>query len=206
MQLLDSEGVDRLSMRQLAAALGTVSSTLYWHVRDKDELLLLILDEALRDVTVPADGDWDARLLETLVRCYEALRPRPALVDVLWRAAWDLGPEALRVADSLTGLVAQSGLPDAEVGDCYLGLITLLYGFVAGAQAPAGPGYRAVHEGLAAAGGGHTAGPGHQYPSLMRYGPGTGPDMDPRFRYAAARFIDGVRARAASGGQSAGPP
>ena len=41
-QLLDTEGVEKLSMRKLAKTLGTVSSTLYWHVKDKDELAAVV--------------------------------------------------------------------------------------------------------------------------------------------------------------------
>jgi AcrR family transcriptional regulator len=196
MRLLDTEGAEKLSMRKLAESLGTVSSTLYWHVRDRDELLRLILDETLREVVVPEDGEWDVRLLATLVRCYDALRPRPALVDVLWHAAWDLGPQTLRVADGLTGLVAASGLPRKEVGDCYLGLISLLFGFVAAAGAPGNPSYREVRARQSAADDEPAAAP--RYPNLMRYGPGADPQaMARQFRYAAERFVAGVRTRVA---------
>lgn len=200
MRLLDTEGAEKLSMRKLAESLGTVSSTLYWHVRDRDELLRLILDETLREVVVPEDGEWDVRLLATLVRCYDALRPRPALVDVLWHAAWDLGPQTLRVADGLTGLVAASGLPRKEVGDCYLGLISLLFGFVAAAGAPGNPSYREVRARQPAGGDGDGDEPSAtpRYPNLMRYGPGADPEaMVRQFRYAAERFVAGVRARVA---------
>ena len=91
-------------MRTLAKKLGTGSSTLYWHVRDKDELLLLILDETLRAVTVPDPGEWDARLLEALVRSHESLLHRPAwamrpsslLIDP--RAAIDVAPSRCKLA------------------------------------------------------------------------------------------------------------
>ncbi|WP_157594713.1 TetR/AcrR family transcriptional regulator [Streptosporangium amethystogenes] len=201
-RLLDTEGVEKLSMRKLANTLGTGSSTLYWHVRDKDELLLLILDETLREVTVPAAGTWDVRLLETLVRCHEALLPRPALVDVLWRAAWELGPETLRVADALTGLVAESGLPDDEVGDSYMALITLLFGFVAGERtSPGNPRYSEARAE------GETAGSGPPYPNLMRYAPGAGVEtMARQFRYAVERFITGIKLRVAEHERAADAP
>jgi AcrR family transcriptional regulator len=193
---LDSEGVEKLSMRSLARALGTGSSTLYWHVCDKDELLRLILDETLGGVTVPEVGDWDARLLGTLVRCHDALKSRPALVDVLWRAAWQLGPETLRLADALIGLVAESGLPDEEVADSYMALLTLVFGFVAGEQSsPGNPRYSEVH---AARRDDATTGAGGRYPNLTRYGPGAGADALARqFRYAIERFVAGIRVRVA---------
>jgi TetR/AcrR family transcriptional regulator, tetracycline repressor protein len=39
LELLNEEGLDRLSTRRLAARLGVQSATLYWHVKNKQELL-----------------------------------------------------------------------------------------------------------------------------------------------------------------------
>jgi TetR/AcrR family tetracycline transcriptional repressor len=51
LDLLDENGLAGLTLRELAGRLGIRAPTLYWHVRDKRELLDLlaaaILDEAL---------------------------------------------------------------------------------------------------------------------------------------------------------------
>lgn len=202
-QLLDAEGVEQLSMRRLAKALGTGSSTLYWHVRDRDELLLGILDETLADVAIATDGTWDERLRETLVRCHQALLPRPALIDVLWGAAWRLGPETLRVADGLVGLVAESGLPDDEVADSYLALLSLLFGFVAGERSS--PGNPRFSEAVAGDDAADTEIVAEQYPNLARYGPGAAQEaLERQFGYALDRFLTGIGARAAE--LAAAPP
>ena len=179
-------------MRSLATALGTGPSTLYWHVHDKEDLLLLILDETVRPIRAPVHGSWDFRLEETLLRCHEALLPRPALVDILWRSAWHLGPEVLRVADSLVGLVAESGLPEAEIGEAYLALITLLYGYVmAQRSSPGNPSYREMLDTSP------DSPSGDLYPNLTRYGPGAVRDQG-QFRYAVEMFIDTIKVRAAA--------
>lgn len=195
-RLLDTDGVEHLSMRRLARSLGTGPATLYWHVHDKDELLLLILDETLRNVSIPDDGSWDERLIRSMVASHEALLPRPALIEVLWGAGWELGPETLRVADGLVRLVAESGLPEDEVADCYFALITLLFGFVAGeGSSPGNPTYREVRARLPSMDG-HSSGLSEQYPNLVRYGPDARLEsMDKRFRYALERFLAGIRAR-----------
>src|SRR3954452_11570162 len=54
--LLDEEGAGRLTMRRLAERLGTGSTTLYWHVETKDDVLDLALDRIFGDVPVPAPG------------------------------------------------------------------------------------------------------------------------------------------------------
>ena len=43
--LLDEVGLDELTMRRLADRLGVKAASLYRHVRDKDELLILLGDE-----------------------------------------------------------------------------------------------------------------------------------------------------------------
>ncbi|MEV0387133.1 TetR/AcrR family transcriptional regulator [Nonomuraea sp. NPDC050643] len=51
--LLDEEGVTRLTMRRLAERLNTGSTTLYWHVKTKDDVLDLALDAIFREVRLP---------------------------------------------------------------------------------------------------------------------------------------------------------
>jgi TetR/AcrR family transcriptional regulator, tetracycline repressor protein len=63
--LLDEGGLEGLTLRRLADRLGIRAPTLYWHVRDKRELLDLmvsvIMDEALADWREPRPGQpwWD---------------------------------------------------------------------------------------------------------------------------------------------------
>ena len=63
--LLDEGGLEGLTLRRLAGRLGIRAPTLYWHVRDKRELLDLmvsvIMDEALADWREPHPGQpwWD---------------------------------------------------------------------------------------------------------------------------------------------------
>lgn len=187
--LLDKEGVEGLSMRKLAGVLGTGPATLYWHVRDKDELLALILEDTLRSIEAPIEGEWDERLSVLLLAARRALLPRPALIEVLWSSEWeDLGPETLRIADTMIGLIAESGLPEEEVADAYFGVLVFLYGFVWGETMSAGNRvYRAEEPSERV--------PGTMlYPNLVRYGPGADSGgMDRRFRNGISRLIGGIR-------------
>jgi AcrR family transcriptional regulator len=76
LELLDEAGLDGLTLRQLAGRLGIRAPTLYWHVRDKRELLNLlagaILEEALAGWREPQPGQpwWEwlaarARVMRT---------------------------------------------------------------------------------------------------------------------------------------------
>src|SRR5215216_3902704 len=59
-RIADEEGVDRLTMRRLAAELGVLPNALYTYVPDKEALLDALLDALLGDVDAgdPAEGDW----------------------------------------------------------------------------------------------------------------------------------------------------
>ncbi len=180
--MLDAVGVDGVSMRKLAALLGTGAATLYWHVHDKRELLGAILEDAMRDVHAPREGRWDERLLELLRVGRRALRAKPALIDVIWRSGWQLGPETLRVADEMIGLIGESPTPKDEVADVYYALTTYLFGFVAAeATSPGTARYR-----------GATG--GREFANLARYRPAADPaGMDRRFEAGITRFVASLR-------------
>lgn len=69
MRLLDDEGLDALSLRTLAGRLGVRAPTLYWHVKNKAELLDAladaIMDEAIASTPEPG-GDGREWLLAAL--------------------------------------------------------------------------------------------------------------------------------------------
>lgn len=54
LDLIARDGLDALTMRTLAAATGVKAPSLYWHVRDRDELLDLTADALLARVALPA--------------------------------------------------------------------------------------------------------------------------------------------------------
>jgi len=53
--LLDSEGIKGLTMRRLAERLGTGSTTLYWHVKTKGDVLELALDAIFGEIPLPSE-------------------------------------------------------------------------------------------------------------------------------------------------------
>jgi TetR/AcrR family tetracycline transcriptional repressor len=77
-QLLQEVGLDALTLRRLATELGITAPTLYWHVKDKRELLDLMSGEMVRMARekmppFPAGLTWDEKIAEGLRRQYEAL-------------------------------------------------------------------------------------------------------------------------------------
>jgi TetR/AcrR family tetracycline transcriptional repressor len=59
LELIQEDGLDALTMRTLADRSGVKAASLYWHVRDREELLELVADALLARVPTPARGlDW----------------------------------------------------------------------------------------------------------------------------------------------------
>ena len=52
--LLDDEGLEGLNMRALGARLGTAATAVYWHVKTKDELVVLAADSVWSEIPLPS--------------------------------------------------------------------------------------------------------------------------------------------------------
>ncbi len=182
-RLLDRAGAEALSMRILARELNVSVSTLYWHVRDKRELLKVMIDDSLSAVRVPEHGDWKHRLAEFLRQGRAVLRARPVLIGLIWGSGWELGPQTLRVTNDVVGLVAESGVPEDEVADAYFMVVAFLFGFVAmETLSPDTPGFA-----VAAAADDTTV------PHLTRYRPAADhASMERRFERGIARVVSAL--------------
>ena len=73
LRLAKRVGVNRVTIRELAAEAGTAPSSVYYHVRDKRELLDLLIESVLAQIEVPAQGDWESRLLELYANAWKVL-------------------------------------------------------------------------------------------------------------------------------------
>src|SRR5262249_4873375 len=63
LDLLDEAGLDGLTMRALADRMGIRAASLYWHIRDKEQLLGLLAEAILAEVPEPPDDlPWRAQL------------------------------------------------------------------------------------------------------------------------------------------------
>ncbi|MFI6763468.1 TetR/AcrR family transcriptional regulator [Micromonospora sp. NPDC050417] len=83
-RILQDEGLEKLSMRRLANELGSTPMAIYHHVRDKDELLVHVLESQARTMPRPEfPADPRERLIAASVLLYELLAERPWIIEVL---------------------------------------------------------------------------------------------------------------------------
>lgn len=101
--LIDREGWEHLTIRKLAAELNIGPTTLYHHVKNKQDLLLLLLNEYAAQVVVP---DLPEAPRDRIVTVTEVLH------DTL--AAWPWAAEVLTV-DGFLGLLDEPALSIVEL-------------------------------------------------------------------------------------------
>ncbi|MEU9016128.1 TetR/AcrR family transcriptional regulator C-terminal domain-containing protein [Actinomadura sp. NPDC048394] len=133
LRLLDEDGFDAFSMRRLATALDIKSPSLYWHVSGKDELFDLLVDTVVGKCPLPdGDGDggepWDERLIEIGLDLRRVLLAHPAATRLL-PGRLPFGPNGLRLADHVIGLLRRAGFDDRMAGYGYLLLMFYVTGF-----------------------------------------------------------------------------
>jgi TetR/AcrR family tetracycline transcriptional repressor len=135
LDLLDEAGLDGLTLRQLAGRLGIRAPTLYWHVRDKRELLDLlaaaILDEALAAWREPQPGQpwWEwlaarARVMRVALlahrdsaRIVAGNRPPESSLPGIERQLRALGGAGFTPRDGLLALLALNAYVMGDVID-----------------------------------------------------------------------------------------
>jgi AcrR family transcriptional regulator len=110
MRIADTEGVDALSMRRLAAELGAGTMTLYHYVRGKDELLALVTDRVMGELIVPADefpDGWREAMTTIAQRTRRAILRHAWVFDIADEPG--IGPNGARHFDQ--SLQAVASLP-----------------------------------------------------------------------------------------------
>ncbi|MFF2191413.1 TetR/AcrR family transcriptional regulator [Streptomyces sp. NPDC058157] len=205
LRVLEREGVHGLSMRKVASELGVKASSLYWHVRNKEELLDLLTDALMADAQAPPrEGDWREQLREYCVRYRRhLLGKRDAAKVVAGRLA--PGPHLLRLMEDQLGRLREAGFSDADAAMINYLLGAFVQGFVLQEQGPlsASEAMGAGRREVATAAGEQLRGlPQDTFPHLVALaGDLTGPSMEDRFSFALERLLDGLSALLEQGGR-----
>jgi AcrR family transcriptional regulator len=131
MEVYTANGLDGLSMRSVAKALGIAPNALYSHVKDKDELLELLVDRLLADVPIPkADAHWRDALTEMMSTARQVLIRYPDLMPTFLSRP-SRGPNALRLADCTLGILARAGVHGEDAVLALRLLLVFTFGFAA---------------------------------------------------------------------------
>jgi TetR/AcrR family transcriptional regulator, tetracycline repressor protein len=131
LSLLDSDGLDALTMRNLADRLGVVPNALYRHVKDKDDLLDGVLDEAVASVPLPPPHlVWDEALVAMATAIRATMLEHPALTSLVVSRP-SLGPASLAIGEYGYGVMLEAGFTPRLAERSLNVILTYTLGFVA---------------------------------------------------------------------------
>jgi AcrR family transcriptional regulator len=126
LRVLDREGMDGLSMRKVADELKTGAASLYWHVRNKDELLQRLFEKVTQDVELPEPDPsrWQEQLRDLANQMRRAMHNHRDIARIsLGRIP--TGPSIALTTEWLFQLLGPVGVPDQVIA--YLGDLFGLY-------------------------------------------------------------------------------
>jgi TetR/AcrR family tetracycline transcriptional repressor len=129
LQLIDQQGIEGLTVRSLAQALGVGTMTIYWYVRNKEEVLDLVADRILAGVDIPAPGgDWRVAARAVALAVRQRMMTHARAVGVMVGRG-SFGPNGMRMMDGALAIFRVAGFDDVEAADAYFAFSNYVTGF-----------------------------------------------------------------------------
>lgn len=130
LRLTRRSGFADLSMRKLAAELGSPSMNIYYYVRDKRHVLDLVGDAVLGEVVIPPeDLSWDRRLVLLFEGGREVLLRYPGVAQHLLRRTLGL-PNEMRLYEVVSQILMAAGFERPMIDRVPRIMTYLLFGAV----------------------------------------------------------------------------
>jgi AcrR family transcriptional regulator len=127
-ELVDEQGADALSMRSLAQRLGSGTATLYRHFANRAELVAMVVDTMLGEVTFDASTTWDDACTSFAENMFEALG-RHGDVARLLIGQVPLGPNAVHQRELLLAVLLDNGFAPETAARIYATVSRYILGF-----------------------------------------------------------------------------
>jgi TetR/AcrR family transcriptional regulator, tetracycline repressor protein len=115
--LLDTDGLDGLTMRKLGALLGVRAGGIYWHFKNKEALLGAMADRIVGAIieTPLTPGPWDAQLMEIAHRMRRALLAHRDGARVV-AGTYVVEPNTVRGGEQAIRILTDAGFPLDRAG------------------------------------------------------------------------------------------
>ena len=128
-RLADREGVEGLSMRRLATALGAGAMSLYHYVASKDELLDAMIDIVFEEIELPPEeADWQAAMRREAVSTRQVLLRHPWAISLM-ESRTSPGPANLRHREAVTACLRRAGFSVLTATHANWLLSSYVYGY-----------------------------------------------------------------------------
>ena len=128
-RLADSEGVEGLSMRRLAGALGAGAMSLYHYVASKDELLDNMIDIVFEEIELPPEeADWQSAMRRVATSTRQVLARHPWAIGLM-ESRTSPGPANLRHREAFTACLRRAGFSALTATHANWLLNSYVYGY-----------------------------------------------------------------------------
>lgn len=115
-KIVQADGLEKLSMRKLAEKLNVKAMSLYNHIKNKDHLIDLLLDDVVSQITLPQKNEnWQREMLKRAESAHQVFLENPwSLMPLLSRI--NSGPSMLCYIDRSLACLHYAGftLPEAD--------------------------------------------------------------------------------------------
>ncbi|MEV5986191.1 TetR/AcrR family transcriptional regulator [Streptomyces sp. NPDC052051] len=190
-ELLDAQGVQHLSMRNLAERLQAHATSLYWHVATKDDVLDLALDTVFAEIRLPAGhhASWREDVVTFMTELRRVLLRHPWAAP-LANSRPLVGPHALSRSEFVYAALITAGFTGPDLSAAAAAITTYVTGTASSEavwqQHDEADVRSAVHDHLQT----------HQtrYPALADHFPLSGGDWTAHFTRGMNFLLDGLSA------------
>jgi AcrR family transcriptional regulator len=137
-ELLDEEGLEGLNMRALGKRLGSAATAVYWHVKSKDELVVLVGDHVWNEVALPDLDAVNWRTAATaMAESLRAMCSRHPWVVQAYGSHLFYGPGKARHDDHVLAVYEAAGFTGGDADRAAAAVFTFVLGSALGASAQA---------------------------------------------------------------------
>ncbi|MFC7275958.1 TetR/AcrR family transcriptional regulator [Paractinoplanes rhizophilus] len=131
LELIDTAGLDAVTMPNVAGRLGVGTMSLYRHVNDKRDLVDAVAERVMGRIEVP-DGvpdDWEGRVVGYLRALREAAAAHPALGRILADHGLTVWPVFAQL-ETVHGILIRAGFAPGDAVRAFYSLFTYVFGAV----------------------------------------------------------------------------
>lgn len=141
LELATAHGLEALSIRGVAAALGLSPMSIYRFVASKDELLDAMVLRVLDRMEIPyaATADWRERIVEVMLAWRDLIEEQPSVVQILVNRRMPAGSSGLgRLAEHVLAALAHGGITGTSAARAFWQIFSLGFGHIIFQRARAG--------------------------------------------------------------------
>jgi AcrR family transcriptional regulator len=131
LELIDQNGLDRFSVRDLARSLSVYPTAIYWHMPNRNVVLAEVVGYALRNV-YPATGhpQWKVWIRKLFEQYREAIQKHPNIAPLVGASLLSGSGIRPEMIEYILLALTQAGFTDDTIVDAYNVVIAAQVGYV----------------------------------------------------------------------------